>query len=104
MEMMSIFGEEMNGKMIMYGCGIGSWIKMMSDFDEEMSEMMSINEGVVVKNMRMICRGFVVGVIFLGVCLREEMKDIGKDVERGMLGKCSLVIGIGGGLIFFDRR
>lgn len=103
-EMTSISGEEMNGKTTMYGCGIGSRTKTTSDPDEETSEMTSINEGAVVKNTRTICRGPAAGVIFPGARLREETKDIGKDAERGTLGKCSLATGTGGGLIFPDRR
>lgn len=102
-EMMSIFGEEMSGKTTIYGCGIGSQTKMTNVPDEETSETTNINEAAFVKSTRMICRGPAADVIFPGVRLREETKDIGKDAERGTPEKCSLATGTDGGLIFPDR-
>lgn len=103
-EMTSISDEETSGKTTSYGCGIGSQTKTTSDPDEETSEMTSLNEVASVKSTRMICKDPAVGVIFPGVRLREETKDIGKDAERGTLGKCNLATGTGGGLISPDRR
>lgn len=103
-EMTSISGEEMSGKTTIYGYGIGSQTKTTSDPDEETSEMTSINEVAFVKSTRMICRGPAAGVNFPGVRLKEETRDIGKDAERGTLGKCSLATGTGGDRIFPDRR
>lgn len=71
--------------------------------DGEMIVVMIINEVVFVMSMKMICRGFEVGVIFLGVCLKGEMKDIGKGVVKEIIERCSLVIGIEGDWIYFGK-
>ena len=98
--MTNILGEEMNVTTTIYAREIGSLRETTSAHDEETSEVTNINEGVFVKSTKMKCSGPAADVIFPGVNLRQETKDIGRGVVTETLEKFNLEIVTEGALIF----